>query len=99
MNGKDSISYEIHYTKTAEKFFRKNEEVREQFRLAIETLIVGEHPEQIDVKRIQGKKSNFFRIRLGENRVIYTVINGKVVAIMVILAGARGDVYKKMKGK
>lgn len=36
--------------------------------------------------------------RLGACRVIYTVINGKVVVIKTILAGARGDVYKKMDG-
>jgi mRNA interferase RelE/StbE len=30
--------------------------------------------------------------------VIYAVINGKIVVISTLLAGARGDIYKKMGG-
>ena len=38
---------------------------------------------------------HYFRIRLGEYRVIYAVINGKIIVINTLLAGARGDIYKK----
>ena len=91
-------TYEINYTKAAEKFFREHEDIREQYKNAIKELLVGEHPEKVDVKRIKGKRNDYFRIRLGSWRVIYAVINGKIVVINTILAGARGDVYKKMDG-
>ena len=91
-------TYEINYTKAAEKFFREHEDIREQYKNAIKELLVGEHPEQVDVKKIKGKRNDYFRIRLGSWRVIYAVINGKIVVINTILAGARGDVYKKMDG-
>lgn len=93
-----SFSYEIQYTKAADKFFKTHEDVRSEYKEALKELLVGEHPERVDVKRIRGKKNDYYRIKLGAYRVIYTVINGKVVVIMTILAGARGDIYKKMDG-
>ena len=60
--------------------------------------MTGDHPERIDVKRIKGKKNNYFRICLGQYRVIYTIIDEKIVVIRTLLAGPRGDVYKKMGG-
>lgn len=93
-----SFSYEIQYTKAADKFFKTHEDVREEYKAAIKELLVGEHPEKVDVKRIKGKKNDYFRIKLGGWRVVYAVINGKIVVINTLLAGPRGDVYKKMDG-
>ena len=93
-----SFTYEIQYTKAADKFFKEHEDVREDYKEALKELLVGEHPERVDVKRIKGKKNDYYRIRLGSYRVIYTVINGKIVVISTLLAGARGDIYKKMDG-
>ena len=93
-----NFTYEIQYTKAADQFFRTHEDVREEYKSAIKELLVGEHPEKVDVKRIKGKKNDYFRIRLGCWRVVYAVINGKIVVISTLLAGSRGDVYKKMDG-
>lgn len=95
---KDSIQYELQYTKAADKFLKIHEDVRVQYETAIRELLMGEHPEKVDVKRIKGKHNDYFRIRLGGYRIIYAVINGKIVVIMALLAGVRGDVYKKMSG-
>lgn len=56
---------------------------------------MGEHPESVDVKKIKGSHADYYRIRLGSYRVIYTLIAGKIVVVVALLAGARGDVYKK----
>lgn len=93
-----NFTYEIQYTKAADKFFKQHEDVREEYRKALAELLVGDHPEKVDVKRIKGKKNDYFRIRLGSYRVIYTVINGKIVVVSTLLAGARGDIYKKIDG-
>ena len=92
------FSYEIQYTRAAEKFFASHEPVRSRYEAAVRELLVGEHPEKVDVKRIKGKRNDYFRIRLGEYRVVYAVINGKIVVVCTLLAGPRGDVYKKMDG-
>ena len=95
---KKRLTYEIQYTKAADKFLKEHEDVREQYEAAVEELLVGDHPERVDVKRIKGKRNDYYRIKLGGYRVIYTVINGKIVVISTLLAGPRGDVYKKMSG-
>lgn len=90
--------FEIKYTKAADKFFNSHEKVRYAYEDSIHELMAGAHPEKVDVKRIKGKHNSYYRIRIGNFRVIYTVINGNVIAVITILAGARGDVYKKMQG-
>ena len=95
---KDSLTYEIQYTNAAEKFFKKHEDVREAYKAAIKEILIGDHPEKVDIKRINGKKNDYYRIKLGNYRVVYAVINGKIVVITTVLAGPRGDVYKKMSG-
>ena len=72
--------------------------MREQYKAAIKELLAGDHPETVDAKRIQGKRNDYYRISLGEYRVVYAIINGKIVVICTLLAGVRGDVYKKMNG-
>lgn len=98
MEGRKKLVYEIQYTKAADKFLKNHEEIREQYKAAIRELLVGDHPEKVDVKRIRGKRNHYYRIRLGNYRVVYAIINNKIVVINTILAGARGDVYKKMDG-
>lgn len=97
MGGRNAFTFEIQYTKAADKFFKAHEDIRSLYEGAIRELLVGDHPETVDVKKIKGKRNDYFRIRLGGYRVIYAVINGKIVVITTILAGSRGDVYKKMK--
>lgn len=91
--------YEIQYTKVSDKFFKSHEDVRKRYEDAVKELLIGEHPETIDVKRIKGKRNDYYRIRIDGYRVVYAIINGKIVVIDTILAGSRGDIYKKMKGK
>ena len=89
MAERQMISYDIQYTKIADKFFKTHEDIREEYKAAIRELLVGEHPEKVDVKRIKGKRNDYFRIRLGGYRVVYTIINGKIIVITTVLAGSR----------
>ena len=90
------MTYEIQYTKAADKFFKNHEDIRNEYENAIKELLVGEHPEKIDNKRIKGKRNDYYRIRIGNYRIVYAIINGKIVVVSTIIAGARGDIYKKM---
>ena len=98
MDQRKQINYEIQYTKAADKFLKSHEEIRIQYENAIRELLFGDHPESIDVKRIKGTRNDYYRIRLGGYRVVYAIINGKIIVITTILAGSREDVYKKMTG-
>ena len=97
MAKQSGFTYEIQYTKAADKFFKTHEDIRDKYEDAIRELMVGDHPEKVDVKRVKGKHNDYFRIRIGSCRVVYAVIHGKIVVISTILAGPRGDVYKKKK--
>ena len=98
MSKKRCFEYEIQYTKAADKFLKEHEEIRSEYEAAIKELLIGDHPEKIDVKRIKGKRNDYYRIRLGNCRVVYAIINGRIIVIKTLLAGSRGDVYKKMSG-
>ncbi len=98
MDKRAELSYEIQYTKAADKFLKTHEDVRTQYEDAIKELLIGDHPDKIDVKRIKGKRNDYYRIKLGGYRVVYAIINGKIIVISTFLAGSRGDVYKKMSG-
>jgi mRNA-degrading endonuclease RelE of RelBE toxin-antitoxin system len=89
MSNREGINYEIQYTKAADKFLKSHEDIRVQYEDAIKELLIGDHPEKVDVKRIKGKHNNYFRIRLRGYRVVYAVINGKIIVIATILAGSR----------
>ena len=89
MSNREGINYEIQYTKAADKFLKSHEDIRVQYEDAIKELLIGDHPEKVDVKRIKGKHNNYFRIRLGGYCVVYAVINGKIIVIATILAGSR----------
>ena len=93
MHRKEGYKYEIQYTKVADKFLKAHEDVRDQYEVAIKELLVGDHLEKVDVKRIKGKRNNYYRMKLGGYRGVYAIINGKIVVIKTVLAGTRGDVY------
>ena len=91
------FSYEIQYTKAADKYLKDHEDLREQYEDAIKELLVGDHPESVDVVRIKGKRNDYYRIKLDGYRIIYTIINSTIVVINTLLAGPQGDIYKKMQ--
>ena len=99
MDKRAGFSYEIQCTKAADKFQKTHEDVRTQYEDAIRELLVGEHPEKVDVKRIRGKRNDYYRIKLGGCRVVYAIVNGKIVVISTLLAGPRGDVYKNKRSE
>lgn len=92
----NSFTFTIRYTKAADKFLCKYEDIRKQYEEAIKKLLAEDHSEKVDVKRIQGKRNSYYRIRLGNYRVVYAVINGVIVVINTLIAGPRGDIYKKL---
>ena len=93
MGAKRPFEYEIQYAKAADRFLKTHEDVREQYEDAIKELLVGDHPEKVDVKRIKGKRNDYYRIKLGGYRVVYTIINGKIVVINTMLAGPLAGMF------
>lgn len=80
--------YQIVILKRAKKFIDKLS-VNDKKRIveAIEKL-----PEEGDTKKMRGY-DRYYRLRVGDFRIIYTVDNGKMV-ICVVDAGSRGQIYR-----
>jgi mRNA interferase RelE/StbE len=51
-------------------------------------------PMPINSKKLKGKFGEFYRIRVGDYRVIYTIIEKEKV-IIIEKIGSRKDIYKK----
>lgn len=91
------IEYEIEYTRAADKFLNTHEDVRTRYEEAIKKLMAGDR-EGVDVREIAGKRTKYYRIRIGGYRVVYTTLRDGIIVVITVLAGSRGDIYKKMKG-
>lgn len=79
------IFTEIHYSKQAEKFLKKQDSItRNRIRNAIHALPSG------DIKKLHGK--NGYRLRVGDYRIIFDR-NGNIIYIERI--GNRGQIYKE----
>ena len=92
------MRYFLDYKKPAEKFFEKHEDVREEYETALDIFMTGVSSKKVDVKTIKGKRNEYYRMRIGKWRVIFMITDGIVTVVSVLLAGSRGDVYKKMGG-
>lgn len=76
---------EVQITKTAIKDIKKlDTSTRDRILKGIYKLPLG------DVKRLQGY-INYYRLRIGDFRVIYSV-SGEIIIVSAVLS--RGDVYK-----
>ena len=81
--------YEILFDKPARKFILKQPQAqRVRLLCAINKL-----PYEGDRKAMKGYQG-YFRLRVGDYRVIYTVENERLI-VKIVNIGNRGDVYKK----
>ncbi len=90
----------VKFRKQAIKFLEKsNSQEIENIRSSIQlvTLAVEEQGiipfTELDIKKMRGDWKGFDRLRIGKNRVIFTV-NFDLKDITIYAIGARGDIYK-----
>lgn len=80
--------YQIILKKPAKKFIDKLPiHGKRRILFAIQQL-----PHAGDIKKMQGA-SDYYRLRVGDFRIIYTVDHGELI-VCVVAAGNRGDIYK-----
>ena len=85
------MSYEIIFTNTSRKQFKKLEkDTQERIVKALERIRI--RPE-VHVKKIVGDTA--YRLRVGEYRVIIDIYKNKLI-ILVIKIGHRKNIYKKL---
>lgn len=90
----------VRFRKPAIKFLEKSSpEEAENIRISIRliALVIKEQGivpfTELDIKRMKGDWKGYYRLRVGKNRVIFTVdFNSRDILIYAI--GSRGDIYK-----
>ena len=82
------MQYKILIDKPAQKFILKQQPVHRARLLSA----INKLPDAGDRKMLKGYEG-YFRLRVGDYRVIYTVEND-VLIVRVVNIGNRGDVYK-----
>lgn len=80
--------YQIIIKKPAKKFIDKLP-IHDKRRIVF---AIQQLPNAGDIKKMQGS-ADYYRLRVGDYRIIYTVDHGELV-VCVVAAGNRGDIYK-----
>lgn len=55
-----------------------------------------DNPRPAGVKALKGKRGDFYRLRVGDYRILYE-IRDKVLLVIVIKVGHRREVYRKAR--
>ena len=76
--------------KLAKNFFKKYEDIKEKFKSNIIFHFKGQR--NTDIKKLV-EYSDLFRMRINSYRVIYKVMNNKIILIDVIDTDNKGDIY------
>jgi len=93
------MNLKIIYLKTATKFLQKNHilnktEVDNLIIKAVKKIKFNEDI-KIDLKKLKGELSDFYRIRKGKIRILFKLIDNEVIIEIIINnINFRGDIYK-----
>ena len=87
--------YKVKYSKSAEKFIKKNKAIGLKFFKAFDDIASKKEALHLyDVKKFHAKGYNdIFRLRIGSTRAIFRVIDDELL-VFVFHIGQRGAIYK-----
>jgi mRNA interferase RelE/StbE len=88
-----SSNYKITFSSDAEKTLGKlDKQMARRIFIALEQL--SKDPfNSPNTKKMKGMEDNIFRLRIGNYRLIYEIVNNELI-IFVVRIGPRGDIYK-----
>ena len=85
--------YTFSYDKSVIKFLKKHPKITERFFEKLEIMSIDPFSKDLDVKPLKWKDAGSYRLRVGEFRFKFLVIEEQIV-IYFWWAGSRWDVYK-----
>jgi mRNA interferase RelE/StbE len=90
-----NLSYNIEFSKESKKFLKKTDKDTAR-RIIHEVEKLKTNPfEHQSGKRMKGFEGKFYRLRVGSYRIIYEVVDEKLI-ISIVKIGPRGDIYKNI---
>lgn len=91
-------SYKLVFHKDAKKFMKQHKEIGLKFFKAFTELAENkDNFNKYQIKKLEGMKiKDVFRLRIGDYRAIFRVIDEEIV-IFVFAIDSRGGIYKEIK--
>ena len=89
--------YKVKYSKSAEKFIKKNKAIGIRFFKAFAEIAEDrENIQTYDVKKFHSKNyDDIFRLRIGDYRAVCRIVDDELL-VYVFDVGSRGNIYKKI---
>ncbi|TDI47719.1 MAG: type II toxin-antitoxin system RelE/ParE family toxin [Acidobacteria bacterium] len=87
--------YEVKLTKRAHKELAALDRVTQQ-RIDKRLLKLAEEPFPPDAEKLSGIDEDWYRVRVGDDRIIYDVDEGRLI-VLVIRIGHRREVYRRIR--
>jgi len=93
------MKLQIDYSKQAQKFLMQNEAIltiEQTNKLIIKAMkkLLKIENTNIDVQAMKGEWCGFYRIRVGNVRMIFSYQNDVIIIVSVLAIGFRGNIYK-----
>ncbi|MCV4230536.1 type II toxin-antitoxin system RelE/ParE family toxin [Virgibacillus sp. LDC1] len=88
-----NLKYKATFSSEAEKSLGKiDRTIARRIFVALEQLC-NDPFNNPNTKKMKGKEGNIYRLRVGNYRIIYEVLNNELI-VFVVRIGPRGDIYK-----
>ena len=92
---------EVQFSKRAIKYLKKldaktAERVREKI-LQLQSVIESEGVipfNELDIKKLKGQWDGYFRLRVGQIRVVFTLVSGELEILLIYDINVRGSIYE-----
>ncbi|RKY51520.1 MAG: hypothetical protein DRP89_08930, partial [Candidatus Neomarinimicrobiota bacterium] len=87
------------YSRQSIKFLNKQSEIitkekaKEIILLSLRKFFLKNNM-NIDLKKLRGKWKNYFRVRAGKVRIVFSIKKNKIVSVLVHCIDFRSNVYK-----
>ncbi|MBC8255884.1 MAG: type II toxin-antitoxin system RelE/ParE family toxin [Candidatus Marinimicrobia bacterium] len=86
--------YKLQFLKEAEKEFKSIDSIwQKRIKNKLEILRVNPQVLSANITRLKGKYKNFYRLKVGNYRIIFTKNKNELI-ILIIRIAHRGSVYK-----
>ena len=86
--------YKIEFDRRVKKDL-KSVAPQETLRIKVAISDLTENPRPPGYKKLKGKNREYFRIRVGDYRIVYT-IEDEILLIVVVRVGHRREIYNKL---
>lgn len=88
-----NLNYKLEFSSEAKKYLKKLDKPTARRILEAVESLKSTPRQHLSIKKMQGYDAEVYRLRIGNYRVIYEIVDDKLIIIIVRIR-PRGDIYK-----